>query len=102
MKFGSTETTVFGIDGDAKVLQIAESKAKKSGAEIKFEKGLSFALFYLDEFFDRVVSSLFFHHLTQENKLKTFREVLHVLKPNGELHIADWGLPSKGLIRAFS
>ncbi len=102
IKLNFLQTNVFAIDGDAKVLQIAESKAKKSDAEIQFEKGLSFALPYLDESFDRVVSSLFFHHLTAENKLKTFREVLRVLKPNGELHIADWGLPSNFLMEIAS
>lgn len=96
------QVIVFGVDGDAKILQIAESKAEKAGADIQFEKGLSFALPYADESFDRVVSSLFFHHLTRENKLKTLREVWRVLKPNGELHIADWGLPSNFLMKIAS
>ncbi len=96
------QTNVFAIDGDARVLQIAESKAKKLGAEIQFIKGLSSALPYADETFDRVVSSLFFHHLTQENKLKTFREVFRVLKKDGEFHIADWGLPSNYLMKVAS
>ncbi len=96
------QTTVFGIDGDAKVLQIAESKTKKSDVEIQFEKGLSSSLPYLDESFDCVVSSLFFHHLTQENKLKTFREVFRILKNDGKLHLADWGLPSNHLMKIAS
>lgn len=97
-----SQTNVFALDGDAKVLQIAESKAKKSGAEIQFEKGFSDALPYADETFDRVVSSLFFHHLTRENKLKTLREVFRVLKPKGELHIADWGKPQNFLMQIAS
>ena len=96
------QSTVFGLDGDPNVLQIAESKAKKSGAEIQFEKGLSFALPYADESFDHVVSSLFFHHLTLENKLKTFREVFRTLKKDGEFYIADWGLPSNLLMKIAS
>lgn len=85
---------VNGIDGDAKILAIAEKKAAKKGVDIQFNQGLSFELPYANESFDRVVSSLFFHHLTRADKLKTLREVLRVLKPEGELHIADWGLPS--------
>lgn len=63
---------------------------------------MTFELPYGDESFERVVSSLFFHHLTREGKLKTLREVLRVLKPNGELHIADWGLPSNFLMKIAS
>ena len=63
---------------------------------------MSFDLPYEDESFDRVVSSLFFHHLTRENKLKTLREVKRVLKSNGEFHIADWGLPANLLMKGSS
>ena len=49
--------------------------------------------------FDRVVSSLFFHHLTRTDKERTIREVLRVLKPGGQLHVADWGKPTSRLMR---
>ncbi len=39
---------------------------------------------------------------TRENKLQTFREVRRVLKPNGELHVVDWGLPANSLMRFAS
>lgn len=93
---------VTGIDGDPKILAIAEKKASRQGVSVQFDEGLSFELPYANESFDRVVSSLFFHHLTQSDKLKTLREVLRVLKPEGELHIADWGLPSNFLMRIAS
>lgn len=93
---------VTGIDGDAKILAIAEKKAIKKGVSVQFDEGLSFELPYADESFDRVVSSLFFHHLTRADKLKTLREVLRVLKPEGELHIADWGLPANFLMKFVS
>ncbi len=96
------QTVVFGIDGDAKILEIAKRKAQKSGVGIEFEQGMSFALPYADASFDRVVSSLFFHHLTRENKLKTLREVFRVLKTGGELHVADWGLPANFLMKFAS
>ena len=96
------QAEVVGIDGDAKILEIAKTKAKKSGIEIRFDEGMSFDLPYAPESFDRVVSSLFFHHLTRENKLKTLREVRRVLKPNGEFHVADWGLPKNFLMKIAS
>lgn len=96
------QVKITGLDGDAKILAIAKTKAQKSKVAIEFEQAMSFALPYADESFDRVVSSLFFHHLTRENKLKTLREVFRVLKPDGELHIADWGLPSNLLMKIAS
>jgi len=96
------QTEVIGIDGDAKILETARTKAKESGVEIQFDEGMSFDLPYEDESFDRVVSSLFFHHLTRENKSKTLREVKRVLKSNGEFHIADWGLPANSLMKGSS
>jgi ubiquinone/menaquinone biosynthesis C-methylase UbiE len=96
------QALVTGIDGDAKILKIAERKAKKAGAEIRFGKGMSFDLPFVDESFDTVVSSLFFHHLTRENKLKTLGEVQRVLKRGGDFQVADWGLPANALMRFSS
>jgi ubiquinone/menaquinone biosynthesis C-methylase UbiE len=95
-------TTVRGIDIDTKILKIAERKAVARRVEISFDRGASFALPYPSESYDRVLSSLFFHHLTRENKLKTFREIFRILKADGELHIADWGLPANFLMKIAS
>jgi len=93
------EARVFGLDGDKNILLIAERKARKTNAEIMFDLGLSYELPYPDNTFDRVVSSLFFHHLTETQKRKTFTEILRVLKPGGEMHISDWGKPANTLMR---
>jgi ubiquinone/menaquinone biosynthesis C-methylase UbiE len=102
IKNAHPQAAVVGIDGDAKILEIAKMKAQKSRLEIGFDEGMSFDLPYDDQSFDRLVSSLFFHHLTRENKLKTLREVRRVLKTNGELHVADWGLPANSLMKGSS
>ena len=52
--------------------------------------------------FDRVLSSLVFHHLTREDKARAFREVYRVLRAGGELHFADFGKPQNALMRAAS
>lgn len=93
---------VTAIDGDAKILAIAKRKALNKGVDVQFDEGLSFGLPYADETFDRVVSSLFFHHLTQGDKLKTLREIFRVLKPEGEFHLADWGFPANFLMSLAS
>jgi SAM-dependent methyltransferase len=95
-------TIVRGLDIDPEILKIAEKKAALKGVEIGFDQGESFALPYPSASFDRVFSSLFFHHLTRENKLKTLREILRSLKSDGELHIADWGLPANFLMKIAS
>lgn len=96
------EANVIAIDGDPTILKIAREKVLKSGLQIEFDEGMSFDLPYDDGTFDRVVSSLFFHHLTSENKLKTLGEIKRVLKPRGAFHIADWGRPANVLMRLSS
>lgn len=93
---------VHGLDGDPKIINIARRKAEASGAEINFTEAFSTALPYPDKFFDSVVSSLFFHHLTPENKRQTLLEVWRVIKPGGALHVADWGRPANFLMRLAS
>ena len=81
------------------MLQIARAKAAKAGLEVSFEQGTAFDLHYRDNSFDRVISSLVFHHLTGQNKARTLREVFRALRPGGELHVADWGEPTNILMR---
>lgn len=102
LKQVSPKAEIVGIDGDAKILKIAKAKAERAGLEIRFDEGMSFGLPYKDDTFDRVVSSLFFHHLTTDRKLQTLREVRRVLKPHGEIHIADWGRPASSLMKLSS
>lgn len=45
-----------------------------------------------------MVSSLVLHHLTTEEKRRTLARVREILRPGGELHIADWGRPQNALM----
>ena len=92
---------VYGIDADAQILGIANRKANTYGIKIHLDHGYSYALPYDDNRFDRVLSSLFFHHLTRTDKERTLREIYRVLKPGGQLHVADWGKPSSALARGL-
>ena len=89
-----------GLDGDPKILEQARRKAAKAGAEVEFDEGFSYALPYEDASFDRVLSSLFFHHLVLGDKERTIAEIARVLRPGGELHVADWGEPRSPWQRA--
>jgi SAM-dependent methyltransferase len=87
------QADVVGLDGDPEVLDIARRKAARAGVAVRLEHGLAFQLPYPDQSFDRVVSSLVFHHLASADKRRTFADVLRVLPPGGELHILDFGKP---------
>lgn len=102
LKQAAPSAVVTAIDGDPKILHKAKEKTRRLGLEIRFDEGMSFSMPYQDASFDTVISSLFFHHLTRENKLKTLCEVKRVLKPQGALHIADWGLPATPMMKIMS
>jgi len=97
------ESVVAGLDGDPKVLEIGEAKAAKAGVDITLDHGMAFQLPYPDNSFDRVLSSLVLHHLTREDKRRTLREALRVLRPGGGLYVADFGKPRTppGYLLAF-
>ena len=90
---------IFGLDGDPEVLARAERKAARAGVEITWQQGLATRLPYPDGSFDRAVSTLFFHHLATEDKISAARELHRVLRPGGQLHVADWGPPTSRLQR---
>jgi len=90
---------IIGIDGDQEVLRIAQAKADASGQTVGLVQAMSFDLPFSDRSFDRIVSTLFFHHLTRENKRRTLAEVWRVLRPGGELAIVDFGRPENRAMR---
>lgn len=91
---------IAGLDGDRQMIARANAKAQAAGVEIAFDEGFSTSLPYPAGRFDRVLSSLFFHHLDASSKQRTLAEVCRVLAAGGELHVADWGHPANALMRA--
>jgi ubiquinone/menaquinone biosynthesis C-methylase UbiE len=85
---------VVGLDADPEMLEQARRKADQAGVKLELTEGYSTTLPYPDASFDRVLSTLFFHHLDSQAKRRTAREIARVLRPGGELHVADWGRPS--------
>jgi ubiquinone/menaquinone biosynthesis C-methylase UbiE len=84
---------VIGLDGDARVIEMARQKAAAAGLPIRFDRGSATALPYDSSSFDRVFASLMLHHLTPEDKRAALGEARRVLRPGGELHILDFGRP---------
>lgn len=93
---------VIGIDGDPNVLAIARAKVQQSGENITLDLGMADHLPYADRSFDRVLSSLVFHHLNKDSKQRTFQEIFRVLRPGGELMIVDIGPPHTPWTRLIS
>jgi ubiquinone/menaquinone biosynthesis C-methylase UbiE len=93
---------VHGVDGDPKILEIAGEKAARAGAPLKLAHAMAWELPYADSTFDRVVSSLVFHHLVTSDKRRAAREILRVLRPGGELLLADFGPPRTRRGRAIA
>lgn len=85
------KTKFTGVDIDPKVKEIAQNKKNNHGVTLNLDlyDGKTFP--YADNSFDKVFSSLVFHHLDRETKLSSLKEIHRVLKPNGQLIIGDWG-----------
>jgi SAM-dependent methyltransferase len=100
----SKSLLAIGLDGDMNVLDIARSKARRYVEQIALIQAFCFDIPFADNAFDRVLSSLMLHHLTRSEKVRTLQEVFRVLRPGGELHVADWGQPHNLLMHmlAFS
>jgi ubiquinone/menaquinone biosynthesis C-methylase UbiE len=99
LKRACPEATVIGLDGDPEVLAIARKKVAAAGVDVELYEGMAFAPPFEPRSFDRVVSSLVFHHLTTEDKRRTFAKARELLRPGGELHLADWGQAQNLLMR---
>src|SRR5258708_37932356 len=94
-------TDVVGLDPDAKALARARRKAARATVSIQLDRGFGDELPYPDGSFDRVLSSLMFHHVPTDEKGKTERAVRRVLKPGGEFHMLDFEGPEKGAHRSL-
>ncbi|MBA4145427.1 MAG: methyltransferase type 11 [Cytophaga sp.] len=93
------EAEYYGVDIDEKILSIASQKIKAANQHIMIQHYDGTRLPYPDNYFNRVMSSLVFHHLTLRQKYKALDEIYRILKPLGEVHIADFGRPANVLQR---
>jgi ubiquinone/menaquinone biosynthesis C-methylase UbiE len=99
LKRAAPEAKVVGLDGDPEALAVARDKAAGESVAPELVRALAWEAPFEPGSFDRVVSSLVFHHLTMENKRRTLRKIREWLRPGGELHVADCGKPHGPLMR---
>jgi len=92
IKMAGPGSEVYGIDIDPQVLEIAEKKARQDEVDIHLILYDGATLPFVDETFDKIVSSLMIHHLSREEKSRLLRELYRVLKKGRELHIMDFGV----------
>lgn len=90
---------VTGVDIDPEILAIAAGKIEAAGAQIRLVEGSATDPPLPPASFDRVLSTLMLHHLTTPQKREALAAARRLLRPGGELHIADWGKPQNVLMQ---
>jgi ubiquinone/menaquinone biosynthesis C-methylase UbiE len=99
VKEAHPDAHVSGIDVDPKILAIARGKVAAAGADVRLVEGSATAPPLPDASFDRVLSTLMLHHLTTPQKREALAAARRLLRPGGELHVADWGKPQNALMQ---
>lgn len=94
---------VVGIDPDPKALRRAQSKITRAAVSVSLDQGYADKLPYDEASFDRVFSSLMFHHLEGEDRQQTLNEAVRILKPGGSFHFLDFTAdhPTDGFLQRF-
>ncbi len=100
LRRAAPDARVVGLDADAEALGLARAKAAEAGLDLELHRALAWQAPFETASFDRVVSSLLFHHLGPGDKRRTLARVHAWLRPGGELHVADWGRADGLLARA--
>jgi len=92
------QVDVTGLDPDPLALARAARKAQRAGVSIRLDRGFADALAYPDATFDRVFSSMMFHHVPRREKPGVLADVHRVLKPGGRLELLDFGGGQRSLL----
>lgn len=88
--------SVVGVDAALEMVDYARRKSRYL-PNCSFQVGTAQALAFPDRGFDVVVSSLMLHHLPEDDRLQSIREMKRVLRPGGRLLLADFNIPQKGV-----
>ena len=99
VKDSCPDARVVGLDVDPRILDIARRKIARRGGGVTLHQGSATAPPLPPASFDRVLTTLVLHHLTTAQKRDALVAIHGLLRPGGELHIADWGKPHNPLMR---
>jgi len=95
LKDACPDASILGVDADPDVLDRA--RAKRPEGDVRFQRVFAQELDPSLGPFDRVVTSLFLHHVPASERRAVFDRVREGLHEQGELHIADWDRPANAL-----
>jgi ubiquinone/menaquinone biosynthesis C-methylase UbiE len=98
LKRAHPDTRASGLDVDPEVLAIARDKLSRAGVDAALKEGSASAPPFPEASFDRVLTSLVLHHLTTAEKREALAGLRRLLRPGGELHVADFGPPQNALM----
>ncbi|MGE0869054.1 MAG: class I SAM-dependent methyltransferase [Kofleriaceae bacterium] len=97
------DVTIEGIDADTTMVARATRNAASAGVEVGFRHGDMAELAELAELgrFDRVYSTMVFHHLSLAAKRRALEGALAALTPAGRFVVTDFGRPRDLVQRAL-
>ncbi len=90
--------SAYGIDASPEGIDLAQTKARRTGSEAVFDVGLMEKIPYPESSFDIVISRLVIHHLPGDLKGRGIAEVYRVLKPGGLVFLADFKPPTNEVL----
>ncbi|WP_194954598.1 class I SAM-dependent methyltransferase [Sphingopyxis solisilvae] len=101
LKEGEPESEILAVDPDPAVLEIAQTKARTAGADIHWFEAMGDELDGIAALqgCDKIVSSLVFHQCPMEIKQAIAAQMHRLLRPGGQLFIADYGEQRSPLMR---
>ena len=90
------EVTIDAVDADLSMVTRAKRNAARAGVSISFHEGCMTRLPELGTF-DRIYSTMVFHHLLPAAKQEALTDAKRVLRPDGSFVVADFGRPRDAL-----
>lgn len=101
LKGAEPESEILAVDPDPAVLEIAQTKARTAGADIHWFEAMGDELDGIAALqgCDKIVSSLVFHQCPMEIKQAIAAQMHRLLRPGGQLFIADYGEQRSPLMR---
>lgn len=91
MEADAVRRRLVGIDRDLGSVLEASRRLRRLALSVSLVVGDAACLPFSTESFDRVASTLVFHHLSTSRKRRALREILRVLRSRGSLLLLDFG-----------